>query len=340
MDIYVLDQTLTPIAVIDAYESLIWTTRYYTPGDFELYLPVDNNLLSILKIGNYLRRFDNDRIMIIEKIEITTDVENGNYLIVTGRSAESILARRIVWAQTNLNGKAEQGIRRLISENVISPDIAARKISNFKLGSLQNYSETISLQTTGDLLSEIVNQICTANKWGWKVTLDEDKNFVFDLYKGIDNGVIFSPEFDNLINSNYQYDNSESANVALVAGEGEGIARRTQIVGSAEGIDRREIYVDARDVSSNDSEISESQYNELLAQRGDEKLNETASKESFESEVEYNTTYHYKTDYNIGDVVTVENEYGITAKSRIIEIIENDDTSGYKVIPTFEDWSV
>lgn len=340
MDIYVLNKALTPIAIVDSYESLIWTTRYYSPGDFELYLPANDNILSVLQIGNYLQRYDNDRIMIIEKIEIKTDVENGNYLIVTGRSAESILARRIVWMQTNLNGKAEQGIRRLINENIISPNIAARKISNFKLGDLQNYSETIRLQSTGDSLEKVINEICTANKWGWKITLDKDKNFVFNVYKGVNNGVTFSPEFDNLINSNYQYDNSESANVALVAGEGEGTARRTQVVGSNEGIDRREIYVDARDVSSNTDEISESQYNELLTQRGIEKLNEAASKESFESEVEYDMTYHYKTDYNIGDIITVENEYGITAKSRILEIIESDDTSGYKVIPTFEDWSV
>lgn len=39
MDLYVLNKNLETTGVIDAYESLIWTPRYYTYGDFELYLP-------------------------------------------------------------------------------------------------------------------------------------------------------------------------------------------------------------------------------------------------------------------------------------------------------------
>lgn len=41
-------------------------------------------------------------------------------------------------------------------------------------------------------------------------------------------------------------------NVALVAGEGEGLDRKTIPVGAAEGMERYELYVDARDVSSNE----------------------------------------------------------------------------------------
>lgn len=340
MEVYVLNKELTRIDVVDKYQSLIWTVRYYTPGDFELYLPVNKTILSKLKLGNFLHRMDNDRIMMIEKIQIKTDVELGNFLIVTGRSAESILNRRIIWSQTNLKGNAEEAIRQLITENVISPQVPERKISNFKLGDLQGFTETITQQITGDKLGDVITEICKSNGWGWKITLDEDKNFVFNLFKGVDNNVTFSAEFDNLINSDYQYDSTNYANVALVAGEGEGTARRTFAVGIASGIDRRETYVDSRDVSSNEGEISDEDYNDLLSQQGIEALNELVATESFESEIEPNLTYIYKEDYDIGDIANVENEYGITAKSRIIEIIESKDVNGYKVIPTFEDWSV
>lgn len=339
MDLYILDESLTLVAVMDSYKSLIWTTRYYSAGDFELYLPATDKALSMLKPDYYIVRQDNDRVMMIEKIRISTDVENGNFLIVSGKSIENILHRRIVWTQTNLSGSAEQGLRRLITENIISPAIEDRKIANFKLGDLKNYTDTLTLQTTGDYLDEITKRICEQFKWGWKVTL-KNKNFIFDIYKGQNRGVTFSPEFDNLINLDYQMDKSGYANVALVAGEGEGVARKKQVVGSGGGLNRRELFVDARDVSSNDEQISEADYNELLKQRGNEKLLENATTETFESEVAHNMTYHYKTDYDLGDEVTVENEYGIKAKSRIIEIIESDDDSGYKVVPTFEDWSV
>ena len=47
-------------------------------------------------------------------------------------------------------------------------------------------------------------------------------------------------------------------------------------------------------------------------------------------------TFVYKTDYNLGDVVTVENEYGISVGARIVEVVEVDDDNGYSVQPKFE----
>jgi pyruvate/oxaloacetate carboxyltransferase len=69
-----------------------------------------------------------------------------------------------------------------------------------------------------------------------------------------------------------------------------------------------------------------------------EKLSEATATEAFEGDVE--STYEYKTDWNIGDIVQIENEFGITATSRIIEVIESEDASGHKIIPTFEKWEV
>ncbi len=340
MDLYVLNAELAPIAVVDYYESLIWTTRYYTYGDFELYLPADKLAFQVLLQGYYLKRSDSDRIMIIKKMELNTDVESGDHLTVTGFSAEYILHQRIVWTQTNINGNAESGLRRIITDNLISPSIASRKISNFILGEAVGYAETIKKQTTGDFVDVVTTEICTANKWGWKVTINNNKQFVFNLYSGKIAAVTFSPEFDNLISSNYQSDMSNYANIALVAGEGEGTARKTAVVGAASGLNRYEMYVDARDVSTNEGEISESEYEEVLSRRGLEKLNEALPVEAFDSEVDPNVTYKYKEDYDIGDVVTVVNEYGIKAESRIIEIIESFDNTGYSVVPTFEKWSV
>ncbi len=340
MDLYILDKSLTPIDIIDLYESIIWTKRYYTYGDFELYVPASVKMLNVLTQGNYIKRNDDDRVMIIKTIQVQTDVELGNYLIVKGKSAEYLLNSRIVWRQTTINGNAEIGARQLVTENIISPTIEHRKIENFILGERRNFTEKIEMQSTGDKIDEAITNICTTNGWGYKVTLDKNNNFVFDLYKGENKGVIFSPEYDNLINSDYLNDITTFANCALIAGEGEGTARKTATIGEASGIDRFETFVDARDISSNDGEISSTEYNNLLLQRGDEKLKEMQPVTAFEGEVAYNLTYKYKDDYDIGDVVNVVNEYGIKGTARIIEIIESDGTDGYKVIPTFDEWSV
>ena len=45
-------------------------------------------------------------------------------------------------------------------------------------------------------------------------------------------------------------------------------------------------------------------------------------------------------DFFLGDIVQIENEYGIQAQPRIIEIIESEDENGISVIPTFTTWEV
>ncbi|MBR6503064.1 MAG: hypothetical protein IKT42_06435, partial [Clostridia bacterium] len=124
-------------------------------------------------------------------------------------------------------------------------------------------------------------------------------------------------------------------NVALVAGEGEGTARKTASIGTASGLDRYELFVDARDVSSNDGAISANEYTNLLLERGAQNLSETVITESIEGEIEPNYTYVLNRDYFLGDIVDVINDYGVTMSPRIIEVIECTDTNGYTCIPTF-----
>ena len=137
------------------------------------------------------------------------------------------------------------------------------------------------------------------------------------------------------------------SNDTYIGGEGEGNERRWlhmyTTATKAEipsGLALRELYVDAKDVSSNNGEISDYEYTGMLKSRGKEKLAEHAVKQSLEAEIEPQTTYKYKTDWNLGDIVTVQNKYCITAKPRIIEVIECWDENGYSVVPTFDDLQV
>lgn len=353
MELYIMNKSLETVGVIDTFTSIIWTKRHFSAGDFELYLPVTTNSINLLQTGNYIYRADDESVMIIEKIIITTDAENGNFLTVSGRSLESILARRIVWNLTVFVGYVEDFIRKLINENAIEPKETNRTISNLILADKIGLEDRFLKQVTGDNLYEVIVEICTTYKVGWKITLNESKQFVFSLYKGVDRSynqsenpyVIFSPEFDNLINSNYEKDTSTFLNVALVAGEGEGYNRKTQTVslGTPKDLDRFEIYVDAGNLSSNsDSEnpIDPTEYSNMLSEKGLEKLHETTVTTAFGGELETTSIYIYKTDWFIGDTVQIENEYGMTATSQILEVIESQDVSGYKVIPTFAEWEV
>ncbi len=341
MEIYVFDESLNEIGVIDTYVSLIWVQRYYTEGDFELYISADSSKLSLLKENFYLVRDDTDSAMIIKNINLKTDVEKGDFFIISGPCTKSIIRKRIVWNQTVLNGKAEKGIYRLLRENIISPEIPERKISNFLIGSEHGWSEECSQQITGQNLADVIPEIGKQFGWGYKVKIDlSEKAFVFELFSGDNKGVTFSNDFDNLISSDYVLNSDEFANVALVAGEGEGISRRTQTVGNAKGIGRNECFVDARNISSNDGSISESEYNDLLKQAGTTALSTKQKKEGFNAEINPDMTYKYKEDYNLGDICHIVNDYGVEADARITEIIESFSETGCSVLPTFEEWSV
>jgi hypothetical protein len=47
-------------------------------------------------------------------------------------------------------------------------------------------------------------------------------------------------------------------------------------------------------------------------------------------------SYLYKTDYNVGDIVSIENEFGLTVNARIVEVTETWDKEGYTINPVFE----
>lgn len=351
MDLFVMNKEFSTISVIDTYNSLIWTDRYYKHGDFELILPYDSKYISICKIGNYIECLKSDRTMIIENLKTKTDSEDGNFLIITGRSLESILDRRIVWKMTTVNGNLQNGIMKLLNENVIDPANANRKIPNVKFKDSTNpiiTSLKVDTQYTGDNMLTVVEELCEANSIGFKI-IRHDSQFIFSLYAGEDRSydqttnpyVVFSPNFDNLSNSNYLESDSSYKNIALVGGEGEGAERRYDSTGmiDATGLGRRELFVDARDISSrgeNDTTISDSDYSLLLKQRGDKKLAENLSIMSFEGEVDAYSMFKYGEHFFIGDVVQVSNEYGHEAKARILELIISDNTgNGETIYPTF-----
>lgn len=102
MELYILNTVFESVAVIDWFESLIWSDRYDQAGDMELYMAMQNSLLNFLKQDFYIWTADSEHTMIIEDINITSDTEDGNKLLVTGRSLESILERRIIWGREYL----------------------------------------------------------------------------------------------------------------------------------------------------------------------------------------------------------------------------------------------
>lgn len=353
MDIYVLDEKAEILDIVDVFQSVIWTVQYYSQGDFELIVPATKKNIDLMQKDRLLCR-DKDitkdtfkNVMVIEDIKIESDWEEGDKLTVSGKSLKSIVGRRVVWKQTNLTGNLEAGIRYVLNENVIDPEEESRKIANVELDEVAGITDTIDAQLLGDNIAEWIESICSTHEIGWDMYV-RSKKYIFRLYKGTDRtynqtevpAVVFSDEYDNLLESIYTYERGDYKNAALIGGEGEGVNQRTTTIGEATGLQRYETYIDGSSVSSNGAIITEEQYNKLLQDYGKEQLNEVSDTESFEGNVVSDGNYKLNQDYFLGDLVQVKNEFGIEATPRIIEIIESEDEKGTAIVPKFSTWEV
>lgn len=358
MELYILNKSFQPVAVIDQYSSLIWTKRYWDCGDFELYIPADSKLLEYLHTGYYVHRMDCDCTMIIEHIEINTDAENGNYFIISGRSAESILSYRIVANSGNFGTDNPSFMcDQLIEIEAKSNDRGINIIKDiYYLSDTSDFIDYIIWNTFKyeNLLTAVLS-LCKQYGFSFKFLLTDDNGFDIQFYKGKDRAllqtenspVIFSSKYYNLINSQYVLDVAEDKTMALVAGEGEGDARAVLWTTKAQDVpkqlDRREMFVDARDLQSKKDDgttMTEAEYAELLRSRGKEKLFETQTIEGLSGEVDTTLQFVYRRDWDLGDVVSIENEYGLAATARILEVVEVDDENGYRITPTFSEWEM
>ena len=344
-----VDGAFVKTSVIDWATSVIWSKRFNDAGEFEIYIPASTELLNLFTDQTLVTRDDDETVMIFEKIKLTTDAENGDYLTISGRSIESIIERRIIPKQTNYSGKTEMCIRKLMTDNIVSPTDEKRKIEIVKLGSVQGFKETIDKQATGKNLFDTIKEICVAYEYGFKFRFSEGK-FIFELYKGTDRSIdqtentriIFSPQFENLGNTEYSHDTTTFYNSAYVGGEGEGKDRVIVNVVSqtAHGLYLREIWVDERSTSSNTegSELTPTQYQTVLCQQGKEELESAKETNEFSGEILDINQYIYGVDYGLGDKVSIVNEYGIAGTATVTEITEVEDENGYKLIPTFSEW--
>ena len=352
MEAIVYNNNFEIITVVDDYQSMIWTERYSEAGDFELYGAVNSKLASC-SLENIVRAPGTRRAMIIENINYDIGAD-ANKLLVSGRSLESILYRRIIWDQTVVTGRLQDAIYKLLYENAINPSDSNRKlplIFERSTDPLITDCSFSSAQFTGDTLYDAIKALCDAFDIGFKIELNDNNQMVFKLYAGQNRSmtqernpyVIFSEDFDNIISGTFKNSNAKYSNVALVAGEGEGSQRRklsyTNESTEPSGMNRYELFVDARDISSttDSGTLSDTEYNEQLQERGSQKLEEVAMEYSYDTQIDVVNSYIYGKDYYLGDVLqTVSTIARLQAQIRITEFIRSWENGQYNAYPQFK----
>lgn len=211
-----------------------------------------------------------------------------------------------------------------------------------KLAPARNFQATFQAQVSLKNLLTVVQAMARAGSLGFRVYADPTEQcLVFEVYQGIDRTeaqeenarVIFSDAYHNIDKPHYQENEAQYKNYAIVCGEGEGINRTIVEVDRTNGEDRRELLVDARDLSRGNQ--TEEQYSAVLIQRGNEKLDEHGRIQSFEAGIKSSSQFRYIEDWNLGDIVTgKQTAWGVAMEQRVTEIEEVYENNAMTVTPT------
>lgn len=359
------------IGIIDTAKSIIWTSRYYGVGDFEIYTQATAEALEMLKIGNYVTRPDDKNVGIIETLTVNFNAQDGYMITAAGSFAKSILSRRLIYNLSGntvfpvvISGNVETAVRGLVSLSIISAADAARNVSFIELGPAAGLEKTIvdasgsatQKQTSYSNLREYTDEVLQEYELSAYMGIDrETLKLQYIVFAGVDRSgentagntpIVFSQEFDSLLASDYTYDTAALKNTALIGGEGEGTARFYALLTPADvsGMERREVFVDGadqprkyEDSSGTEAEYTETEYAALLKSKARQELLNYIVVETFAGEVDItNSGLVYGQSFGVGDLVTIQdNKINKYATTRIVSVTEVQDDNGYQISVEF-----
>lgn len=349
------DGTFDNIGEINQFDSLLWPDKFNGYSNFELWAPVNDENAERLKEGNILW-IGGDNAVVVEIVKSSVNDDGSKTFNVKGRTLEMLLTTRIIWGTYNAKDKHSSTVMyELVDQNCVNPSDEKRKIPFLELAPDNQLGSLVTMQKTGGEVYDTLVEVSTADDLGFNVLFrPKVKKLIFEVVAGVDrtidqtdvDPVEFSTDLEDILSSSYYKNSEDKKSVALVLGEGSGSERVSQVAGddTTRGFGRRELFIDARDLQSesinSDGEtvtLTEEEYAQTLISRGDNKLAEYKTVESFEAKIRVfgNIQYEFGVDYNKGDKVTVrDKQLNVVVSARITEVEEDFDDE-YELILTF-----
>ncbi len=339
--IRVIDTKFNLIAEIDDYESLIWTRRWHKPGEFEVHINANKQSAETLQKGCLILAEQKAGIILHRELRQGPGGRGDEQVMVKGATLAAVLGRRITippdgHAYDRVNANAETIMKGYVTRNCITSTDLKRIIPNLVTATDQERGGKLTYQTRYKQLDEELEKLSLVSGLGWDLILDwQNEQWVFDVQEGrnltagqtANPPVIFSADFDVVQEQIFVESDIGYKNTAYVGGQGEGVDREiAEVGGDLAGLKRLEIFVDARDIEKA----------EELPERGLQKLAEIAPVLTFDTEILAKGPYHYGKDWDLGDVVTVQNKkWNVTLNSRITEVTEICEPAGFQLRATF-----
>lgn len=358
----VFDKNLKKINTIRKYTFAQYVDKFREIGTFKITAQLINENIYLLSDEQFYVLFDGRIFGRVDKVLKDSDSEYDKTIEITGQLAPIFFAQRVNYKTITYKGTTAKYVGALIDKNIPSDktdprylkinvkyddesylDENCRKIARTKTGGYIWDEMQLALEqdnlgiffepdftSIGQTISdEDGTQIDT---WSLVVSAGTDRT------RGNDKGntpVIFSQNISNIQRSTYALNSEDYCNSAVVAGEGEGDKRKwftfdintkEKKFEAAHGFGLRELYIDARDVQSTDTDgnttMTDAEYEKELHDRADSKAVDSMLTKSYSSTiVTDDDKYVYNQDYRKGDIVTVvDSELGIMLDAQITSV--------------------
>lgn len=357
MQLYVYSPQMEMLGVVEEITSLVWTRRYWEPGDFKLLVPFNDTHNKLLQENNIVIKHGDTEAAEIKYVSIRKNLEGFEVIEVHGKFLTHWINKRVIENQlANVSATAQNLIRRIVDENCITTS-TARIIPNLSMADGPTIAGSKILYTSEIYANALdsIEDLAQGSKIGFRIDTDRSTgHHVFSVYKGVDSTennssgnppCIFSQEYDNILEQEYSKSTEKYKNTAYVTGETkEDESFETVIVGAKNtGLSRNELYVSGGDIKQtykddDDKEVTmtDEEYRRALSDRGGEKLEQYPISQSFASEINVGANLVYRKDFDLGDRVTCFNKkWNVRIDARITEITESYEVKGEGLEITF-----
>lgn len=360
MELVTLDANRQPAKLVENYDSLIWTERFNTIGDFQIQTGDIDRFMTVLPEGTLVSLRESNVPMIVETHNIVRKKNKPTNLIIKGRSFESILDRRIAVSAVsaglgdwNVVAKIPSDVAYYIIEKICVEGILSA--DDIFPGSLVQFNVPADYLTStgpnrsfsvprGNLLNAVITFLQAEAKADATTTPATPAvvqhgirgvrpnaagtAIAIQIYTGTDRSgtVYFDGTRDLLDDGSYLFSKVGSATTAVVLGQSTALTLEAG-ASAPSGMDRRVILVDGTNSGVSDEET--------LAEHGKMSLAEAHETAIFDGSINQDLSpYVYGVDYNLGDIVRLVGDYGLDEKARVTEYIRAEDTKGVKSYPT------
>jgi hypothetical protein len=340
--------TLESGEAINNIDSVMWTERYSDPGEFEITAQLSTGLKEFLPLGTLISHADTMEVMIVENHEIKEKTKEDPAIVVTGRTLDSFLEHRMVGMTMAASSATvaeyilpldlswNQAVKLINDHLSLTNVVAATTATGPGTSELRTINRGDAFKALQDILGidDLGIRTIRRNPFGVPGGSNTQTNLI--VHRGVDrsDSVIFSWKGGDLDSADYLFTDKKRKTAALVVG-------RYIFVIVSQGpnnYDRREMIVSADDIDGHltappTGSALTTVMNKMIT-RGRQALASQNQIVISRTDISNLTNYQYRRDFNVGDFVSLDGNYGEIVVMRVTEYVEIEDENGESGHPT------